>query len=89
VSTKNAANSPAPITFGRDRWEELTGLPITSANDLVALGLIRSLKVGRRRLFLYADLGELFKKLAARGENLKPRKLRDERKANRSGGRTR
>jgi hypothetical protein len=67
--------NPAPITFGRDQWEAVTGIPIQTADRLVALGLIPSFKVGRRRFFRHADLQAIFAKLAEGGENLlKPSK---------------
>ena len=74
---------PLPITFGRDQWEAVTGLPLQTANEMVATGLIRSLKVGRRRLFVHADVAKMFDRLAARGETIEPRRLYNQRKAGR------
>lgn len=67
------------LAFGRDQFEEVVGVPLTSANALVSEGLIRSFKIGRRRLFLYEDVERLLKRLADRGEKLEPRRLRDAR----------
>jgi len=71
--TKSAA-APA-IAFGRDQWQAITGLPLTTCNELVALGLIRSMKVGKRRIFLHADVTAMLEKLARTGKTLEPRKL--------------
>jgi hypothetical protein len=78
---KQAPLQPERIAFGRAEWEQITSLPLTSADEMVTLGLIRSLKIGRRRIFLFADVKTMFEKLAARGETLQPRQLHNARRA--------
>jgi hypothetical protein len=69
------------ISFSREAWTAVTGLPLTSCDELVATGQIRSLKVGRRRLFLHADVKLFLEKLARSPRAISPRKLNEERKA--------
>jgi len=79
-NTRRANSAPAePIAFGRREWPALTGTPMTTCTAMVSEGLVRSLKVGKRRLFLYQDVKALFERLAERGEALQPRKIRDAR----------
>ena len=80
------AQAAAPITFGRADWEALTGLPETTADELVSTGMIRSLKVGRRRLFIYADVQKFFEKLAASGTVLEPRRTYEAQRAAEANG---
>jgi hypothetical protein len=79
MTTRNAR--PTPIAFGRDQWEEVTGLPLQTAAEMVRLKLIRTLKIGRRRLYLHADLQRMFARLAETGEHVEPRKMIDAQKA--------
>jgi hypothetical protein len=82
MSTK--ITEPVPITFGRNQWSAITGLPLTAADEMVALGLLRSILIGRRRLFFHADVKKVFDRLATSGEHLQPRRLYEALRAERA-----
>jgi excisionase family DNA binding protein len=71
VSRKPSSALPA-LAFTRNQWRVVTGLPVKTADYLVATGAIKSIKVGRRRLFRLADVEAWLARLARTGENPKP-----------------
>ncbi len=62
-----------PLAFTRAEWPNVTGLPLKTADELVATGAIRSMKCGRRRMFLLRDVERWLQKLAKSGTNPEPR----------------
>lgn len=78
-----ARSNIPPIAFTRADWRALTGFPLSTCNELVSTGLLRSVKIGRRRGFVYSDVAAWFEQLAASGKVIQPRKLYNQRKAGR------
>lgn len=71
-STAKRAPSP-PLSFSRTEWRAVTGIPRSTCDELVATGAIRSIKIGRRRIFLLRDVERWLQGLAATGKNPEPR----------------
>jgi excisionase family DNA binding protein len=61
------------LSFTRAEWPSVTGLPLKTCDELVAIGAIKSIKIGRRRLFRLQDVEAWFSRLARSGHNLQPR----------------
>lgn len=62
------------LSFGRAEWSAITGLPVTTCDELVRLGELPSFMIGRRRMFLIADVQRWLNKVRRSGRNPNPRK---------------
>lgn len=73
-STTQALPPQLPqLSFTRAEWPAITGLPLTTCDELVRLGDLPSFMVGRRRMFLVADVERWLRKLRRTGRNPDPR----------------
>jgi hypothetical protein len=71
---KTAKRGVAPsLAFSRTEWRAVTGLPRSTCDELVSIGAIRSIKIGRRRIFLLRDVERWLRDLAVTGRNPQPR----------------
>ena len=73
MSNKTKPRALPTLAFTRAEWQSVTGLPLKTCDELVAIGAIRSFKVGRRRLFRLTDVQAWLEKVARTGKNPEPR----------------
>jgi hypothetical protein len=66
------------LSFGRAEWSAMTGLPVTTCDELVRLGELPSFFMGRRRMFLVEDVQRYLRKLRRTQRNPHPRQRTDE-----------